>query len=252
MVANDVVVLPLAAASDGTARWIATDCKVFPSFQPRYGSATSVDPYRLRGADLVRHVHLSRRAVEAFQRRCDGDPDEMIAGEELREILARDALALPEPPDWCPDAPQAAFYLVAGNAYLLPMSRHGKGRYDFSAVDCLHRAEELFELRGPELAGRCRLDGFAGVPGRRDRFADALRAGGQLSWRRPRWARGYRSVRFWIVTPGIAAPVVWQPEDPDTPLVVLDVLERLSPYARVRRWWDKVHPRTREAAPREP
>lgn len=243
MVAHDVVVLPLAAASDGTARWIATDCKVFPTYQPRYRKAagTGVDPYRLRGGDLVRHVHLSQNAVVHYQQRCDGDPDPMIAGEELREILARDGRAMPAPPAWCGTAGRADFYLVATDEYVLPMSRRGTRGYSFEALDCLHRAAELFALRGPDLAARCRYDGFAALPGRRDGLIAALRRGGQLSWRRPRWVRGYRSVRLWIIAgPRLAAPVVWQPADPDTPLLVLDVMERLSPYARVARWWHRV------------
>ncbi|MGH3648089.1 MAG: hypothetical protein ACRDTM_13055, partial [Micromonosporaceae bacterium] len=167
MVAHDVVVLPLAKASDGTARWIATDCKVFPTYQPRYRSSGvgGVDPYRLWGADLVRHVRLSQAAIEHFQQRCDGDPDPMIAGEELREILSRDAQAVPEPPSWCRTQVRADFYLVAADEYLLPMSRKGSRGYAFEARDLLHRASDLLALRGEALAARCGYEGFAAVPG---------------------------------------------------------------------------------------
>ncbi|MGH3736270.1 MAG: hypothetical protein ACRDT6_11715 [Micromonosporaceae bacterium] len=251
MVANDVVVLPLSAASDGTARWIATDCQVFPTFQPRYQRApvTTVHAYRQRGAELVRHVHLSQVAVAAFQRYCDGDPDPMIAGEELREILAADARAVRTPPSWCRLRKlKGDFFIVSADEYVLPMSRRGTRGYAFEALDCVHRASDLIGLRGSALAERCRYEGFAAVPSRRDALLAALRRGGQLTWRRPKRIRGYRSIRLWINAGSVVAPVVWQPADVTHPLLVPDVIERLTPVARLTRWWAKLRPRDRTSA----
>lgn len=243
MVADRVVVLPLAKASDGTARWIATDCKVFPSYRRRHssgarrGAGTRIDPMTLAGAELVRHVNLSR-AVLSFQQRCGGDPDPAVAREELLRDVARDARAVATPPDWYRGG-RADFYVVSGDEYVLPTSRRGSAGYFFDALDCVHRAGELFALRGTALAARCRFDEVAMPAGspRRELLAAALTADGQLMWHPPQWARPHPMARFWVSATGrLAAPVAWQPQHPSHPLLVLDLAERLSLADRARRW----------------
>jgi hypothetical protein len=242
MVADKVVVLPLSKASDGTARWIATDCKVFPSYRQRTrGSARrrgpgQPDPLALTGAELARHINLAA-AVDSYQRECGGDLNPVVAREELLRRLARDARAVTAPPDWY-DAGRADFYVVAGDEYVLPMARTGGAGRVFDALACVHRAGELFRLRGAALAARCRFDEAAlpsGSP-RRELFAAALTAGGRLSWRTPDWARPHPAARFWVIAGKLAAPVAWQPGHPSHPLLVLDLAERLSLPDRARRW----------------
>lgn len=242
MVADRVVVLPLSKASDGTARWVATDCKVFPSYRERTRhvarrrSAGQQNPLALRGAELARQLNLVA-ALDAYQRQCGGDPNPARAREELLGILGRDARAVATPPDWHTGG-TADFYVVADDQYVLPCSRSGSGGYPFDALSCVHRAAELFALRGAALAARCRFDESAlpaGSP-RRELLAAGITAGGRLSWRTPDWARSHPAARFWITAGKLAAPVAWQPRHPSHSLLVLDLAERLSLPDRARRW----------------
>jgi len=240
MVADGMVVLPLVADRDGTTRWIATDCKVFPDYRRRHGAAADVEPFTLAGRDLVRHVNFTGHAVERFQQRCAGHPDPAVARQQLRQVLSRDARAVRTPPTWCTTR-RADFYLVAADEYVLPMSRNGSAGFAFDALTCIHRASDLFALRGPHLAARCRFSHAtlpAGSP-RRATLEAALAAGCHLSWYRPPWAPDHPMARFWVVaSPTFAAPAAWQPDHGSHPLTLLDVAERLPLLTRVRRWFD--------------
>ncbi|MGH3729118.1 MAG: hypothetical protein ACRDTU_10235 [Micromonosporaceae bacterium] len=234
MVADDVVVLPLMPAKDGTARWIATDCAVFPSYRRRGGAAT-VDPFQLSGADLVQHVGFSRRAVEQFQERSPADPNPEIAREELRDLLAADSRATAKPPAWC-RARNADFYLVSGDEYVLPMSRQNSSGYEFEALSCVHRAGVLFGLRGADLAARCRFGGAIFAASSSKEFLAALSDAGRLSAHRPSWAKAHPAARFWVIASDtLAAPAAWQHHHTRQPLLVLDVAERLVWRERLRR-----------------
>lgn len=239
-VADGVVVLPLVADRDGSARWIATDCKVFPDYRRRHGAAADVDPFTLSGADLVRHVNFTSHAVERFQERCGAHPDTAVARQELWLVLARDARAVTVPPTWCTTR-RADFYLVSADEYVLPMSRNGSAGFAFDALTCIHRASDLFSLHGSALAARCRFDDDALPPGSllRGRLEAALAAGGDLSWDRPPWARHHPKARFWILTSsGGAAPVAWQAGHTRRPLVLLGLVERVTLLTRIQRWFD--------------
>jgi hypothetical protein len=253
MVADGVLALPLAAVGDpvaGTARWVAVDCEIFPSYLERFGAAREVDPLPLRGAALLRHVHLTRAAVGRFQRLCDADPNLDIAREELREILVEDARAVTEPPDWCRKAPDADYYLTSGDEFLLPLMR--KSAMAFEAVGLIHRAGSLFMLRGPDLATRCRYLETALPEGseRRELLETALHTNSHLIWRRPGWARPHPRAQFWVrLSPMLAAPVAWQPEHAARPLLLLDLVHRQSLLARLTGRAAPVRPAI-EAGPR--
>ncbi len=182
MVANDVVVLPLVKASDGTARWIATDCKVFPSYRERHSNTAKVDPLRLTGAPLVRQVNFTRRAVERYQQLCDGDPNLDLAREDLRAILSRDARAVGEPPAWC-RTDKAEVYLVSADEYVLPLSRNGTAGFAFDALGLAHRASELFSLDGRDLIRRCRMSSTV-EKARREMLLERITPAARLSWTR--------------------------------------------------------------------
>jgi hypothetical protein len=238
MVVDGVLVLPLAVVGDpvaGSARWMAVDCKIFPSYRERYGTVVGdVDPLPLRGARLLRHINLTRPTVSRFQVLCNADPNPDIAREELREILVEDARALTEPPDWCRRAPKSDFYLVSGDEFLLPLKRRSAVVFDTAGL--IHRASSLFVLRGSDLAARCRYLESALPFGseRRDLLETALRTNGRLSWRRPGWARPHPRAQFWIMlASSLAAPVAWQPEQGPRPLLVLDLVHRQSLLARL-------------------
>ncbi|HEX6076997.1 MAG TPA: hypothetical protein VFZ32_17265 [Micromonosporaceae bacterium] len=235
LVAGGAVALPLAPASDGTARWVAVDCRVLPSYREKFGTAQrEVDPLPLRGAALLRHVNLTRAAVARFQRLCGADPNPDIAREELREILVEDARAVTESPDWCRKAPDADCYLVSGDEFLLPLRR--RSALAFDALGLIHRASSLFTLRGPDLALRCRYLESALPEGsqRRELLETALHTSGQLSWRRPGWAKPHPRAQFWVrLSPMLAAPVAWQPERDARPLLLLDLVHRQSLFARL-------------------
>ena len=234
MVANDVVVLPLVKASDGTARWIATDCKVFPSYRERHSNTAKVDPLRLTGAPLVRQVNFTRRAIERYQQLCDGDPNLDLAREDLRAILSRDARAVGKPPAWC-RTDKAEVYLVSADEYVLPLSRNGTAGFAFDALGLAHRASELFSLDGRDLIRRCRMSSTVEKP-RREMLLERITPAARLSWRRPRWAPVHPSARFWLMAlPRLAAPVAWQPDKPDRPLLILDVVGPPSLLDRLRR-----------------
>jgi hypothetical protein len=223
MVANDVVVLPLVKASDGTARWIATDCKVFPSYRERYLNVARTDPRQLTGPQLVRQVNLTRYAIQRYQRHCDGDPSLDLAREDLRATLSRDARVVSRPPAWCRTR-KADCYLVSNDEYVLPLTRNGSPGYAFDALDCLHRASDLFSLDGSELIKRCRISSTVDEP-RREMLLERITPAARLSWRPPRWAPSHPSAKFWlIVLPRLAAPVAWQPERTDRPLLILDAV----------------------------
>lgn len=237
MVIKGVAALPLAAVGDpvaGTARWMAVDCEFYPSYLERYGRSQEIDPLPLRGATLLRHIHLTKRVVDRFQRLCAADPNPEIAREELWEILAEDAWVSTEPPDWCRNAPEADFYLIAGDEYLLPLKR--RSRIVFDASGLIHRASGLFMLRGPDLAVHCRYleSTLARGSRQRDVLQAALQLGGHLSWRRPQWARPHPRAQFWVVlSPTLCAPVAWEPDRPVQPLLLLDLMERQSLLARL-------------------
>lgn len=238
MVVDGVLALPLAEVGDpvaGSARWMAVDCVLFPSYRERYGNAVgNVDPLPLRGASLLRHVNLTTATVNRFQLLCDADPNKDIAREELREILVEDARALTEPPDWCRKAPESDYYLVAGDEFLIPLKRRSPMVFD--ATGLIHRASSLFVLRGADLAARCRYLESALPYGseRRDLLETAMRTSSHLSWRRPGWARPHPRAQFWIVlSSSLAAPVAWQPEQGPWPLLVLDLVHRQSLLARL-------------------
>jgi hypothetical protein len=238
MVVDGVLALPLAVVGDpvaGSARWMAVDCKIFPSYRERYGNAVGeVDPLPLRGASLLRHVNLTTPAVMRFQMLCQADQNKDIAREELREILVEDARAVTEPPDWCRKAPESDYYLVSGDEFLIPLKR--RSAVVFDAAGLIHRASSLFVLRGADLAARCRYLESALPYGseRRDLLETALRTSGHLSWRRPGWARPHPRAQFWIVlASSLAAPVAWQPEQGPWPLLVLDLVHRQSLLARL-------------------
>ena len=234
LVAQGVAVLALVAASDGTARWIATDCKILPSYRKRFVPDEDADPFELTGADLVRQVRLSKPAVTQFQQYCDGTPSLDAAQRELIAVLNRDAVAVRQPPDWCP-APEADFYVVSGDEYVLPVVKRSS-QPGFVAVGCLHRATTLFDLKGKALLDRCRLDPAANVDQRSwEAFTDATVRSGELSWRRPRWARPHPGARLWVVAGStMVAPVTWRHDDHQQTLVVLDVQRRLPLVNRLR------------------
>lgn len=237
LIVDGVGALPLAPVGDpvaGTARWVAVDCKIFPSYRDRYGSAREVDPLPLQGAALLQHVNLTRRVVERFQRLCAADSHLDIAREELREILVTDAQAMTEPPDWCRKAPEADFYLVAGDEFLLPLKR--RSSLVFDATNLIHRASGLFTLRGRDLAVRCRYLETVLPPGSpsRDILESSLQLGGHLSWRRPGWARPHPRAQFWaLLSPTLAAPIAWEPDHVAQPLLLLDLVQRQSLLARL-------------------
>jgi hypothetical protein len=239
MTVAGVLALPLAVVGDpvaGTARWVAVDCEIFPSYLERFGATGEVDPLPLRGAALLRHINLTKVAVGRFQRLCDADRNPDIAREELREILVEDARAVTESPDWCRKAPKADYYLVSGDEFLLPLNR--RSAVGFDAVGLIHRASSLFMLRGPDLATRCRHLESALPAGsaRRDLLETALRTNSYLTWRRPGWARPHPRAQFWVrLSPMLTAPVAWQPERGARPLLLLDLVQRQSLLARLTR-----------------
>ncbi|MGH3748407.1 MAG: hypothetical protein ACRDT8_13530, partial [Micromonosporaceae bacterium] len=207
-----------------------------------YGVSGDVDPFQLTGAHLLRHVNLSAHAVKRFQRLGAAHPNQGIARAQLRRALAADAHAVRRLPSWCAPAKtpdDADFYLVASDEYVLPISRKRSGGLAFEALTCIHRASDLFALRGARLASRCRIGGAAldADSRRRQLLLTALTADGKLSWHRPEWAHENDTARFWAVSSlDVAAPVVWRPEDERRPLIIMDIVERLSPLQRMGRW----------------
>ncbi len=225
-----VVALPLAADRDGEPKWIATNCLVFPRYRATTAEVGVVDPFSLRGPDLLAQVNLLPHVIERFQQRCGGSPDRQRARQELVERLAPTVRAQRRPPAWCGTRP-AEFYLVAGarDEYCLPC-RGGSGGRPFDATTCIHQAGDLFMLTPPQLAARCRLDPVALPAGSRERrmFTEAFEFSGRLSWHRPQWARARNEpvVAWWIVFDRrIAAPVAWEPTDVDQPLLVLGLAD---------------------------
>jgi hypothetical protein len=225
-----VVALPLAADRDGEPKWIATNCLVFPGYRETTAEVGVVDPFSVRGLDLLAQVNLLPHAIERFQQRCGGSPHRQRARQELVERLAPTVRAQRRPPAWCGTRP-AAFYLVAGarDEYCLPC-RGGSGGRPFDATTCIHQAGDLFMLTPPQLAARCRLDPVALPAGSRERrmFTEAFEFSGRLSWHRPRWSRARNEpvVAWWIVFDRrIAAPVAWEPTDVDQPLLVLGLAD---------------------------
>lgn len=222
---EDVLVLPLAADRDGRAQWIATNCVAFPGVR---GAAGGVDPFRLVGWDLLNQVTVLPHAIERFQQRGGGHPDPQRARQELLDRVAATVRASRRPPSWCSTRP-AEFYLVAGNddEFCMPCRKGGGGR-PFDMITCIHRAGDLFAVNPTRLAAACRLDPAALPPGSRSArlITEAFHFSGRLSWQRPSWARPHRDATWWIVFNNrMAAPVAWQPEVEDTPLLVLGLAD---------------------------
>ncbi|MGH3326780.1 MAG: hypothetical protein ACRDPT_03105 [Streptomycetales bacterium] len=231
---DGMLVLPLAADRDGRAQWIATNCLAFPDYRRRYGTAAQVDPFTLAGPALLAQVNFTDHAVRRFQERCAAHPDPSVAARQLVATLAPVAQAVPRPPAWCRTQP-ADFYLVAGDEFCLPMSRHGSGGKAFDAKTCIHRASDLFQLRGPALAAACRI-GPGALPdtGATTELDHAFVAAGSLSWTPPRWAPREPRARFWVLfSPRLVAPVAWEP-DASRPLVLLSLVRRRSLWERIR------------------
>ncbi len=223
-----VLILPLANDRDGAAQWIATNCITFPDARRPATTAEQVDPFRLTGRDLLNRVNLLPHAIERFQQRGGGHRVPERARQELLDKIAPTVRAEPRPPRWCSTRP-ADFYLVAGSddEFCLPC-RAGSGARAFDVTTCIHRAGDLFSLGPTGLAARCQLDPDALPPGSRQArlITHSFRYSGRLSWHKPRWTRPHPDAKWWIVfNNGIAAPVAWQPEIDDTPLLLLAIAD---------------------------
>lgn len=250
LLVDRTVVLPLAADRDGEPQWIATDCLFFPEYRRSHGGAPAVDPFPLRGTALLAHVNFTSHAIERFQERFGAHHDPAIAEQQLVATLAPTVRATAQPPPWC-DTRQSDFYLVAAEEFCLPMSSNGSNGKAFDATTCIHRASDLFALRGRALGRQCRTSDDRLTAGGRAAatLAGAFTSTAQLSWHRPQWARrGPRPAgpggqpRFWIVfSRRLAAPVAWEPQHRDRPLLVLDLVERRS---LLRRLFDRLRSST--------
>jgi hypothetical protein len=231
LLVDGVLVLPLAADRDGEHKWIATNCLVFPGHR---ASGGQVDPFALRGRELLEQVNLLSHAVDRFQQRCGGSPDPQRARAELVERLAPTVRAQQRPPAWCGTRP-AEFYLVAGehDEYCLPC-RNGSGSRPFDATTCIHEATDLFALTKAQLAARCRVEPSALPERGRHQLAAAFKSSGSLTWHKPRWARGNSKATWWIVFDGrVAAPVSWDPGKTARPLLVVGLTDGRSLLARL-------------------
>jgi hypothetical protein len=169
------------------------------------------------------------------------------AARQLAAALGADARASRRPPNWCRTR-RADFYLVAREEFCLPMSAQGSGGKAFDATTCLHRAADLFLLRGRELAARCapvddRLTDRLIDQGRSFRLDDMVTETSHLSWTPPDWARRQwarspwaragSEARFWlVVSDRCTVPVAWTSSSP-TPLQPLGVLHRRGPIRRL-------------------
>lgn len=235
VVVDDLLVLPLAADRDGRAQWIATNCVAFPRSRRHDGDA-SQDPFRLKGWNLLNQVNVLPHAVDRFQQRGGGHPDAERARQELLGMLAPTVRASRRPPPWCGTRP-AEFYLVAGqdDEFCLPC-RAGSGARPFEVITCIHRAGDLLTLNPTQLAARCQFQPNTLPPDSRAArlIAEAFHFSGRLSWHAPRWAKPRPEAKWWIVFRNrLAAPVVWQPEDEATPLLVLDLADHRPMLVRL-------------------
>lgn len=229
---DGVAVLPLAHGQDrynGRPQWIATNCIAYPA-------GRTVDPTRLVGWDLVRQVNFTAHTIERFQQRGGGNPDPVRARQQLPLALAPSARASLSPPSWWRSKESADWYLIAGaiGEVCLPC-RTGGGPQAFDATTFMHRAARLFEATPTDLAQWCRLHPQRFAPGSRAERAvqTAFARGGGLVWHRPAFAPPDRKNQWWIVFgTRQAAPVAWQPDDTERPLVVLDFIDRRPLLAR--------------------
>ncbi|MBH0781592.1 hypothetical protein [Nocardia bovistercoris] len=220
LVAENLLALPLASEVDrgGHRRWVATDC---------YGSSRQhvIDPYALTGAELIEQIAVTVQAVERFQRYGGGDSDPVVARRQLVDVLALSARADRTAPDWWRSPTAAEFYLSAGqdDSMCLPC-RACDGVRPYTATTFMHRAADLFALRGIELGTRCRADPLRFPPGgpAEQRLFRLLAKDSRLSWHKPDHVPAEDRAEWWVsITPGLAASVAWEPHDPARPLVVL-------------------------------
>jgi hypothetical protein len=225
---EDTLILPLKLDRDRNHQWIATNCIAFP---PVREAARRHDLTRLAGSQLLQQVTFLPHAIERFHQRGGGHPSPERAHRELLATLTPTVRAARRAPPWCRTRP-AEFYLIAGehDQFCLPCRPSGGAR-PFDVITCIHRATHLFELGPTRLVTSCRLDpSHISAGGRAQRLLNnEFRLHAHLSWHRPTWARPRPDATWWIVFHHrVAAPVMWQPEHNDTPLLILDLADHRS------------------------
>ncbi|MGW4367694.1 hypothetical protein ACWEKT_18810 [Nocardia takedensis] len=232
LVAESLLALPLAAGKDrdGGPVWVATQCLGVPQ-------SDVVDPFALVGNQLLEQVSFTVHAIQRFQERAGGVPDAVVARRQLVDLLVQDVYASRSAPRWWRSASPALFYLVAGSGdeICLPC-RGGDGVRPFTATTFMHRAADLFAVPEQDLWLRCRVDPerFPSGGSAERRLLRLLGKGARLSWHKPKYVPFEVRAKWWLLlSPGLAAPVAWEPEDPARPLVVLGLCDD-------RTWWRRL------------
>lgn len=247
LLVEGTLVMPLTRTPEGTL--LATGCSFFPAYLHAQGrGGKDVDPFALRGSDLVERVAFSEHVLERYTQRALGLPERKLTDEEkgdarlrLVHLLVDDASAVRKRPAWYRSRTPADFFLVAASGEVcLPMRRTpGEGK-PFYALTFLHRSMELFDLEPEELARACRfsppaLQSAAGLAGEQPAgswLSAQIAAGGRLSWHPPEGEPSCPEARFYILARPVFLPVEWD-KGARQPLVVLDV-RRTTPSLRRR------------------
>lgn len=147
-----IFVLPLRVDVKGTNRPVATRCKFSPSWLVENQICTLPDPFALSGLSLVQHVEFSRHCIDRFQERCGGNPDRIVAEQQLARRIAPTAQAAGNKPPWVKslDVPPD-FYLIA-DKICLPIRNFGDYK-SFEAASFFH--EDMGSVR-TTMTVRCR------------------------------------------------------------------------------------------------
>lgn len=238
LLVRGTLALPLAVSRNGQGELVATGCFFYPEYLDQHGRGDArVDPFRIQGADLLRHVHFSTHAVQRFQQRYNGNPDPDVALRQLREALADDLQAVRQRPSWTRSRNTADLFLVAWDEFCLPTQRHASNGQPFEALTLLHRSGRMFQMQPTELERQCQLDHAvleqaADVLANEGRLPadgtplaimrDMIASQGRLSWTPPRRRRGFSDARFYLHLNRYYLPVAWD-KDARRPLRALSM-----------------------------
>ncbi|MGI8333637.1 hypothetical protein ACRYCC_27120 [Actinomadura scrupuli] len=248
---DHVLALPLATDSRDPRGFTATGCLLFEEYLRTKGrTRPTVDPYTLRGAELMAQVKLSEHAVQRYHERAGGHHDLKAARDQMRQELSRDARAVRQRPRWTNSRNTADLFLLAGGAdgqeeFCLPMSRHGGGGKPLEALTCLHRSMPLFELTSSDLAKQVAFTEdvltafdrlYSGEQSPAVRFKSAIAASGTLSWHPPAGHPHHPRARFYLIVGSVFVPVAWD-KTARVPLIALDVHQAQLPILKRATAW---------------